>query len=120
LIVSSPPPIARKRAASSSPEKPSSRRHRKPRNAEVGTDIAAALRDVAGSLRVVGSPEARMRAVEQMEDDDEFSDNESVTIMRLFTLDSAVAQTYTASKKKSTRTAFVRGSVEAAQRKGIL
>ncbi|KAJ7916916.1 hypothetical protein B0H13DRAFT_1870764 [Mycena leptocephala] len=120
LLASSPPPMAQKRAASSSPEKPNGRRHRKPRNAEVGTDIAAALRDVAGSLKVVGSPEARMRAVQQMEDDDEFSDDESATIMRLFTMDSAVAQTYTASKKKSTRTAFVRDSVEAAQRKGLL
>ncbi|KAJ7877174.1 hypothetical protein B0H13DRAFT_2668455 [Mycena leptocephala] len=120
LLASSPPPMAQKRAASSSPEKPNGRRHRKPRNAEVGTDIAAALRDVAGSLKVVGSPEACMRAVQQMEDDDKFSDDESATIMRLFTMDSAVAQTYTASKKKSTRTALVRDSVEAAQRKGLL
>jgi ATP phosphoribosyltransferase len=112
--------MAQKRAASASPEKPPGRRNRKPRNADVGTDIASALRDVAGSLKVVGSPEVRMRAVQQLEEDDEFSDEESATIMRLFTLDSAVAQTYTASKKKSTRTAYVRGSVEAAQRKGVL
>jgi hypothetical protein len=97
--------MAQKHAVLPSPEKPSSRCHRKPRNAEVGTDIAAALCDVAGSLRVIGSPEARMHAVEQMEDDNEFSDNESATIMCLFTLNSTVAQTYTASKKKSTRTA---------------
>lgn len=112
--------MAQKRAASSSPEKPHGRRHRKPRNAEVGTDIASALREMAGSMKVVGSPEARARAVQQMEEDDEFSDEESATIMRLFTVDSAVAQTYTASKKKSRRTAFIRDSVEAAQRKGII
>ncbi|KAJ7802458.1 hypothetical protein B0H13DRAFT_1931871 [Mycena leptocephala] len=121
LLASSPPSMAQKRAASASPEKPSGRRNRKPRNADVGTDIASALRDVAGSLTVVGSPEVWMRAVQQLEEDDEFSDEESATIgMRLVTLDSAVAQTYTASKKKSMRTAYVRGSVEAAQRKGIL
>jgi hypothetical protein len=55
-----------------------------------------------------------------MEDDDEFSDEECATIMRLFTVDSAVAQTYTASNKKSRRTAYIRGSVEAAQCEGRL
>ncbi|KAJ6503676.1 hypothetical protein C8R45DRAFT_1209316 [Mycena sanguinolenta] len=119
LIASSPPAPAQKRAASSSPEKPT-RRNRRPRNSEAGSDIASALRDVAGSLKVVGSPEARRRAIQQLEDDDDFSDHESATIMRLFTRDSAVAQTYTASTKKAIRTAYTRECLEEAERNGTI
>jgi hypothetical protein len=47
-----------------------------------------------------------------MEDDDEFSSGEEVDVMRLFTKDISVAQTYIASSKKSRRTAYVRSILQ--------
>ncbi|KAJ7506501.1 hypothetical protein B0H11DRAFT_2272238 [Mycena galericulata] len=93
LTPSSPIRPPRKRAASSSPAD-TGRKTRK-RNAEAASEMATALAQVAKSLNVVGSPE-----------------NEEVTVMRLFTKDTAVAQTYIAASKKSMRTAFIRSVLD--------
>ena len=50
-----------------------------------------------------------------MEEDEEFSDGEEVAVMRLFSKDTAIAQTYIGSSKKSTRTAFIRSILEDAE-----
>ncbi|KAJ7466259.1 hypothetical protein B0H11DRAFT_2284693 [Mycena galericulata] len=82
------------------------------RNAEAASEMATALAQVAKSLNVVGSPEVRQRAIKLMEEDADFSENEEVTVMRLFTKDTAVAQTYIAASKKSMRTAFIRSVLD--------
>ncbi|KAJ7703618.1 hypothetical protein B0H17DRAFT_1127233 [Mycena rosella] len=102
--ICTPAPSRRKRAALSPVE--SSRKTHK-RNAKAASEIAIALRDVASSLNVVGSPEVRQRAIKMMEEDDEFSDGEEVNVMRLFSRDTAIAQTYIGSSKRTTRTAFI-------------
>ncbi|KAF7314853.1 Myb-like domain-containing protein [Mycena kentingensis (nom. inval.)] len=94
---------------SSSP--PKSARRRRARNADAATDMASALREVAGSMRVRGSPEIRADAVQLMEDDGELSDGECVNAMRLFTKEIEVAQTFLASKNKTRRTAFLQTAI---------
>jgi hypothetical protein len=69
--------------------------------------MAGAIERIAVALNTIGSPEVRKRAIRLMEDDVEFSDNEEVDVMRLFTKDTAVAQAYIGSRKKTTRTAFI-------------
>ncbi|KAF7329852.1 Myb-DNA-bind-3 domain-containing protein [Mycena kentingensis (nom. inval.)] len=83
-----------------------------PRNADAATDMAKALREVAGSMRVKGSPEIRAEAVQLMEEDGDLSDGECVSAMRLFTKEIAVAQTYLASKNKDRRTAYLHSAIE--------
>ncbi|KAJ7763295.1 hypothetical protein B0H16DRAFT_1883690 [Mycena metata] len=110
LTPSSPVRPRQKRAATS-PSSASSRKKRK-RNAEAASEMAGAIERVALALNTVGSPEVRKRAIRLMEDDAEFSDNEEVAVMRLFTKDTAVAQAYIGSRKKTTRTAFIRSILE--------
>ncbi|KAJ7447667.1 hypothetical protein FB451DRAFT_1290103 [Mycena latifolia] len=120
LTASSPVrPRHRKRAASSSPnnEGRSGRQPRK-RNADSASEVAAALRQVAGSMKVASSPEIRERAVKQLEDDGDFSEDDGADIMILFTDNSAIAQTYLASDKKDRRTAFLARSLQKARRDG--
>jgi hypothetical protein len=74
--------------------------------------MAGAIKRVALALNTVNSPEVRKRAIRQMEDDGDFSDNEEVNVMRLFMKDTAVAQTYIGSRKKTSRTAFMRSILE--------
>lgn len=47
-----------------------------------------------------------------MEEDEDFSESEEPLVMRLFTRDIAIAQTYIAATKKSRRTAFIRSLLE--------
>ncbi|KAJ7059779.1 hypothetical protein C8F01DRAFT_1145629 [Mycena amicta] len=106
----SSPPVpssSRKRAASLSPQKPNNGRRNRRRNADAASDMASALRDVAGALKVTGSPEIRKRAIEILEDDDKFSDNDCVDAMALFEKNIAIAQTYIGSKNKERRTAYL-------------
>ncbi|KAJ7452560.1 hypothetical protein FB451DRAFT_1145210 [Mycena latifolia] len=122
LTASSPVrPRRRKRAASSSPnnEGRSGRQPRK-RNADSASEVAAALRQVAGSMKVASSPEIRERAVKQLEDDGDFSEDDGADIMILFTDNSAIAQTYLASDKKDRRTAFLARSLQKARRDGTI
>ncbi|KAK6977451.1 hypothetical protein R3P38DRAFT_3237198 [Favolaschia claudopus] len=99
-------------ASSSTPSSPSGPRTRRKRNADAASEIATALRDVGQSLTTISSPEARSRAIRVMEEDNDFSDGEEPYVMRLFAKDSAVAQTYIASSKKSNRTNFIRSILE--------
>jgi hypothetical protein len=109
LTPSSPVRPHPKRAASPSSASGSKKRKR---NADAASEMAGAIERVAVALNTVGSPEVRKRAIRLMEDDGEFSDNEEVDIMRLFMKDTAVAQTYIGSRKKITRTAFIRSILE--------
>ncbi|CAK5270799.1 unnamed protein product [Mycena citricolor] len=104
------PVCSAKRAASRSPQ--DTGRNRRRRNAEATADLAVALRNVTSSMVVVGSPEIRRQAISMMEDDNEFSDDKAVTIMKVFQRDSSVAQTYIASASKKRRTALIRSVVE--------
>ncbi|KAJ7462980.1 hypothetical protein FB451DRAFT_1266486 [Mycena latifolia] len=116
LTASSPVhPRCRKRAASSSPnnEGCSSCQPCK-RNADSTSEVTAALRQVAGSMKVASSPEIRECVVKQLEDDGDFSEDDGADIMILFTDDSAIAQTYLASDKKDRRTAFLARSLQEA------
>ncbi|KAJ7223788.1 hypothetical protein C8J57DRAFT_1535928 [Mycena rebaudengoi] len=108
LVVAQTPHPGRKRAASSSPLGSPCKRHK--HNAEAASDVSMALRDVALLLNIQpqGIPEVRRQAIRMMEEDGEFSDEEEVDIMCLFSKDTALAQTYIGSSKKTTRTAFIR------------
>jgi len=112
LVASSPvapAPTTRKRAASSSPNKsarPPSRRTK--RNADAVSEIAGALRQVAMSLIPPESPDITKRAIQMMDEDNEFSSDEEPAVMRLFTKEVDVARTYINDPKKSRRTTFVR------------
>ncbi|KAJ6510775.1 hypothetical protein C8R45DRAFT_1207633 [Mycena sanguinolenta] len=123
LTASSPVRSRAKRAASSSPiEKGRSSRKRK-RNADSASEIATALMSVAGSLKVFTSPEIRDRAVKQMEDDGDFSDDDGANIMMLFSereAGTSMAQTYLASSKKDRRTAFLQRCLAKAEKEGRL
>ncbi|KAF7288468.1 Myb-DNA-bind-3 domain-containing protein [Mycena chlorophos] len=105
------PRAGQKRAASSSPQKPSGGRQRR-RNADAASEMAAALRDVAGALHVRGSPEIRARAVELLEEDGDFSDDDVAIAMELFEEKVSVAQTYIASRNKETRTKYLQRRLE--------
>ena len=76
-------------------------------NADAESEVATALRNVVMSLNIVSSPEVCQHAIKMMEEDEGFSDGEEVAIMKLFSKDTAVAQTYFGSSKKSTHTAFI-------------
>ncbi|KAJ7020363.1 hypothetical protein C8F04DRAFT_1318418, partial [Mycena alexandri] len=78
-----------KRAASGSPERSTTRKTRK-RNSEV-----------------VGSPEVCKKAIQLMEDDGDFSENEGANIMMLFVEKTAYASAYLAARNKERRTAFL-------------
>lgn len=119
LIASSPVRPARKRPASSSPNEGGRSSHKtRKRNADSVSEMASALLQVAGSLKVVSSPEIRERAVKQMEDDGDFSGDEETNIMMLFTEDTAVAQTYLAASQKDRRTKFLQRCLRNAERDG--
>ncbi|KAJ7737174.1 hypothetical protein DFH07DRAFT_985750 [Mycena maculata] len=121
LTASSPVRPRRKRPASSSPDAGgrSNRKGRK-RNAESVSEITSALLTVAGSLKTITSPEIRERAVKQMEDDRDFSEDEGANIMMLFTENFAVTQTFLASLAKERRTAFLTNCLRKAEREGRL
>jgi hypothetical protein len=112
--------VTKKRAASSSPGRGTTGRKSRKRNADSASKIAAALQQVATSLKVVSSPEIRDRAVKQMEEDGDFSGDEGANIMMLFKDDSAIAQIYLASTKKERRTAFLENCLRKAERNGQL
>ncbi|KAJ7734820.1 hypothetical protein B0H16DRAFT_1467373 [Mycena metata] len=95
-----------KRAASGSPERSTTRKTRK-RNSEVISGVAEALDRVAASLQVVGSPEVCKKAIQLMEDDGDFSENEGANIMMLFVEKTAYASAYLAARNKERRTAFL-------------
>ena len=84
-------------------------------NADAASEVATALRNVVMSLNIVSSPEVSQHAIKMMEEDEEFSDGEEVAVMRHFSKDTAVAQTYIGSSKKSTHTAFIRSILEDAE-----
>ncbi|KAF8194056.1 hypothetical protein K438DRAFT_829655 [Mycena galopus ATCC 62051] len=106
------PNPSRKRLASTPSSPNNGPRSRRKRNTEAASEIATALQGVAQSLNVVGSPQVRDRAIKMMEEDEDFSESEEPLVMRLFTRDIAIAQTYIAATKKSRRTAFIRSLLE--------
>ncbi|KAJ7078253.1 hypothetical protein C8R44DRAFT_910487 [Mycena epipterygia] len=110
LTPSSPIRPLRKRAASPASNEGNKRARR--RNADAATEMAGALERVAKSLVVVGSPEVREKAIHLMEEDNDFSQNEAVKVMRIIAKDTAVAQTYIASSKQERRTAFLRSLLD--------
>jgi hypothetical protein len=74
-------------------------------------------------MKVVTSPEVRDRAVKQMEDDGDFSDDESANIMMLFSerdAGTAMAQTYLASTQPDKCTRFLRHCLAKAEKEGRL
>ena len=57
------------------------------------------------------TPERRIKAINLVDDDGEFSDNEQAHVMVLFSRDIAIADTFTGIKSKSIRTAFIRAQM---------
>lgn len=123
--VQSPTPASRKRlrADSESPATDESasrplkgRRHT--RNADAAVDVAEAIRFLSNSMKPTNAPngppstpERRQAAIHLMEDDGEFSEDEEVLAIQLFTRDSASADSYLGIRKKSTRTKFIRSQL---------
>ncbi|KAJ7850174.1 hypothetical protein B0H14DRAFT_3452097 [Mycena olivaceomarginata] len=111
--VRTPAPNPSRKRPVSTPSSPNNGpRNRRKHNAEAASKIVAALQGVAQSLNVVGSPQVRDRAIKMMEEDEDFLESEEPLVMRLFTKDIAIVQTYIAATKKSRRTAFIRSLLE--------
>ena len=103
---SSSSPVRGKKRSATTPLTNTHRKGRK-RNADVGADMASALDRVATSLQVVGSPEVCAQAIQLMEDDGDFSENEGANVMMLFVEKSAYAKAYVTLRVKERRTAFI-------------
>jgi hypothetical protein len=108
----------RVRADSESPsdsKSPAKRQVRGVRHSHTGDSIAGmttAIMELASVMKGgPATPERRVKAINLVEDDDAFSDDEQAHVMVLFSRDIAIADTYMGIKSKSVRTAFVRAQM---------
>ncbi|KAJ7816476.1 hypothetical protein B0H13DRAFT_2460060 [Mycena leptocephala] len=113
---SSSSPVQQRRGKKRPPSSsPSTTRKPRKRNAEAASDVAAALERVAASLHVVGSPEVSARAIQLMEDDGDFSENEGANVMMLFVEKSSYAKAFVAVRSRERRTAFIHRALQASE-----
>ncbi|KAG0697719.1 hypothetical protein DFH29DRAFT_1003501 [Suillus ampliporus] len=83
-----------------------------------GTDamfsVAGAIETLADKFNESGgltSPQRRSAAIHCLEDDDDLSETEQVAAVRLFSCQTAIADSYLAIKKKSTRTRYIQSEL---------
>ncbi|CAK5275035.1 unnamed protein product [Mycena citricolor] len=124
LTPSSPTPNlgrGRKRGASSEPPSVSAKKSNTKgrRNADVAGDMVAAVHQLASAFGPSADPssphgKARKHAMEVMQDDNDFSSEEESNMILLISKDTngAISQVYTSTRKKKTRTAFLRKAYE--------
>ena len=106
-------------APSESPSPPSSqlrgRRHK--RSADAVSDVADAIRGLSNALAESNkhppTPERRKAAIQLLEDDGEFSDDEQVRIISLFASKSEAADSFLSIRKKRIRTAYIQSELTA-------
>lgn len=87
-------------------------------NGRSGTDamfsVAGAIETLAdkfGESDAPSTPQRRRAAIHQLEQDDDLSENEQVQAIRLFSRQTAIAETYLAINKKSTRTLYIQSEL---------
>lgn len=84
-----------------------------------GTDamfsVAGAISSLAESFAedtiILTSPQRRKAAIHKLAEDDDLSENEQVQAIRLFSRQTAVADSYLAIKKKTTRTLYIQSEL---------
>jgi hypothetical protein len=76
-------------------------------------EVASAIRDMSKTFTTSGlpTPERRQQAIQLLEDDGDFSDNEQVHVMGLFADNMAIADTFMHIGKKNVRTTFIRSKI---------
>ena len=91
------------------------RGHRHQRGAEAVSEVADAIRGLSGALAESSkhppTPERRKAAIQLMEDDGDFSDDDQVRIIRLFASKSEAADSFLSIRKKRIRTAYVKSEL---------
>lgn len=87
-------------------------------NGRSGTDamfsVAGAIEALADRFADSGgatSPQRRRAAINQLEEDADLSENEQVQAIRLFSRQTAVADTYLAIGKRATRTRYIQSEI---------
>jgi hypothetical protein len=107
----------RTRAPSESPSPPSSqpRGHQHKRGADAVSDVSDAIRGLSTALAESNkhppTPERRKAAIQLLEDDGEFSDDEQVRIISLFASKSEAADSFLSIRKKRIRTAYIQSEL---------
>jgi hypothetical protein len=84
-----------------------------------GTDamfsVAGAISSLAESFTedpsILTSPQRRKAAIQLLDEDDDLSENEQVQAIRLFSRQTAIADSYLAIKKKTTRTLYIQSEL---------
>jgi hypothetical protein len=82
------------------------------RNAAAASDVGNAIRDLSNSMQATSTPHRCRQAIELMQEDAEFSEEEEVKILQLFTREPAVADAFVAIDRKWLRTAYITAMVE--------
>lgn len=76
--------------------------------------VASSMSDIAtqfGSTGVEPTPQCRKKAITQLVDDDELSNNEKIQAFKLIRRDASVADTLNAISKKSLRTYYIQSEL---------
>ena len=91
----------------------SGRRHQ--RGAKAVSEVADAIRGLSGALTESNkhppTPECRKAAIQMMEDDGDFSDNDQVRIIHLFASKSEAADSFLSICKKRICTAYIQSEL---------
>ena len=76
-------------------------------------EVASAIRDMSKTFITSGlpTPERRRQAIQLLEDDGDFSDNEQVHVMGLFADNMAIADTFMHIRKKNVHTTFIHSKI---------
>lgn len=72
--------------------------------------VASALNTIGTALQPSGSaptPERRRQAIQLLEDDGDFSDDDMIRIGKIFRADISVADTFSSFRKKTLRSAYI-------------
>jgi hypothetical protein len=103
----------RTRAPSESPSPPRGRRHK--RGPDAVSDVADAIRGLSSALvesnKHPPTPERRKAAIQLLDDDGEFSEDDQVRIIALFTGRYEAADSFLSIPKKRIRTAYIRSEL---------
>ena len=113
---SSPAMLGDKRKRSASRQPVRKKKRTAPRNSSSAIfELAGQLGSIAKTFEPtsggLSSPERRRLAIQLLEKDGDLSDNEEVAAIRLFSRNTAVADSFVSITKKATRTAFVQAEL---------
>lgn len=114
------PTLQRKRSATGPGDDPTSSSTKRPaigRKPSAGhaiMQVASSMSDIATQFGSTGgepTPQRRKKAITQLVDDDELSDNKKIQAFKLIRRDASVADTLNAISKKSLRTYYIQSEL---------